>query len=410
MQDQEILPHLFRTESRKIISVLCKIFGLEHIEVAEDIVSDTFLLASETWGLKGIPENPTAWLYAVSKNKAKDYCKRSKLFSEKISVEIRRNGSDACEDDIDLSEKNITDSQLQMMFAICDPSIPIESQIGLCLRILCGFGIDEIAEAFLTNRETIKKRLGRAKLKLKEINFKTEFHALTHIDARLEPVITTLYLLYNEGYYSSTQNTILRKDLCFEAMRLTYLLVENDSTNKPFVNALLALMCFQSSRFDARTNDLGEFVLYEDQDHNLWNKELIDTGEFYMNEAAKGNEITRYHLEAAIAYWHTHQNDTAEKWENILQLYNKLLQIEYSPIAALNRTYALYKTGEKAKAIKEAEKLNLSSNHLYYTLLGNFYSNIDNSKARNNFEMAMNLARTETDKSIIANKLKSIPT
>ncbi len=408
MQEQEILPHLFRTESRKIISVLCKIFGLEHIEVAEDIVSDTFLLASETWGLKGIPENPTAWLYAVSRNKTKDYCKRSKLFSEKVSLEIKRNGSDFCETEIDLSERNITDSQLQMMFAICNPSIHMESQIGLCLRILCGFGIDEIAEAFLTNRETIKKRLGRAKIKLKEINFKAEFPSLSQLDERLEAVITTLYLLYNEGYYSSTQNTVLRKDLCFEALRLTYLLVENESTNKPYVNAVLSLMCFQSSRFDARTDNGGEFVLYEDQDKNLWNEELINTGQFYLNEAAKGEEISKYHLEAAIAYWHTLKDDSSEKWENILQLYNKLLQIEYSPIAALNRTYALFKTGEKNKAIKEAEKLNLSSNHLFYTLLGNFYTDIDNDKARINFEMAMTLARTNADKTIIANKLKNI--
>ena len=166
MNEKELIPRLFKTEYRKIISVLCKLFGIVHIEIAEDITNDTFLLASETWGLKGIPENPTAWLYTVAKNKTKDYFKRHKTFSEKIVVDIKQNQNQTEEIEVDLSNKNITDSQLQMIFTICNPIIPAEAQIGLALRILCGFGIDEIAEAFLTNKGTINKRLFRAKEKL----------------------------------------------------------------------------------------------------------------------------------------------------------------------------------------------------------------------------------------------------
>ena len=280
-----------------------------------------------------------------------------------------------------------------MLFAICHPSISTEAQIGLSLRILCGFGIDEIANAFLTNKETINKRLFRAKEKLRLEKVQIEFPGEAEINKRLETVLTTLYLLFNEGYYSESQDTVLREDLCLEAMRLTYLLIENEQTNQPSVNALLSLMCFHSSRFEARKNENGEIILYQDQDETLWNYELISKGAYFLHQASQGNKISKYHLEASIAYWHTIKADTKEKWENILQLFNQLLQIEYSPIAALNRTYALSKANGKEEAIIEAEKLNLTGNHFYFTLLGELYKDIDNEKAKQNFQKALSLAK-----------------
>lgn len=403
-----LIPHLFRTEYSKITAVLAKLFGFEHIEIAEDIASDTFLLAAETWVIKGIPENPVAWLYVVAKNRAKDYLKKNAIFSEKISAELQRSNTEIHEIEIDLSAQNIVDSQLQMMFAICHPSISAEAQIGLSLRILCGFGIAEIADAFLTNKETINKRLFRAKEKLRNEHVKIEFPQESQIAERLETVLTTLYLLFNEGYYSVSQNDTLRKDLCLEAMRLNYLLIENPGTNIPTVNALLSLMCFHASRFEARKNLQGELILYADQDSNLWNEELITRGKFFLNEAAKGNKFSKYHAEAAIAYWHTRKEDTPEKWEGILQLYNKLLLIEYSPIAALNRTYALSKAQGKEAAIVEAEKLKLTTSHLYYLLLGNLYNGIDNEQALGHFNTALGLAKSKTDKAGISKSIRKI--
>ncbi|HEY9533475.1 MAG TPA: sigma-70 family RNA polymerase sigma factor, partial [Mucilaginibacter sp.] len=168
MQNTQILPHLYRTEYRKIVAVLARLFGFEHIQVAEDIASDTFLLASETWADGKMPVNPAAWLYTVAKNKAKDYLKHNAVFDQKVSQHLKTETAQSDELNIDLSEANINDSQLQMMFAICQPTIPVEAQIGLALRILCGFGIDEIADAFLSNKETVNKRLFRAKEKLRE--------------------------------------------------------------------------------------------------------------------------------------------------------------------------------------------------------------------------------------------------
>ncbi|MBC7914303.1 MAG: sigma-70 family RNA polymerase sigma factor [Pyrinomonadaceae bacterium] len=405
MQEKELIPHLFRTEYRKIISVLCKVFGFEYIAVAEDIVSETFLLAAETWGLKGLPDNPNAWLYTVAKNKAKNYLKHHAVFNQKIVQQLNRMPADAEPIEIDLSDKNIQDSQLQMIFAVCNPAISVEAQIGLSLRILCGFGIGEIADAFLTNKETINKRLFRAKEKLREEKVKIEFPDASEINNRLETVLRTLYLLFNEGYYSSGADTTLRKDLCLEAMRLCHLLIDNEQTNLPPANALLSLMCFHASRFEARIDGNGEVVLYQDQDTSLWNTELMQRGEYFLNKASKGDKLSKYHLEAGIAYWHTIKADSGQKWENILQLYNQLLVTEYSPMAALNRTYALSKANGKLEGIVEAEKLKLESNHLYHSLLGELYTGIDNVKAVAHLGIALKLAKSKGDKNIIRNKI-----
>jgi RNA polymerase sigma factor (sigma-70 family) len=408
MKQQEIIPHLFRTEYRKITSVLCKLFGIGHIGTAEDIASETFLSAMESWTYKGIPENPVAWLYSVAKNKARNYLNRNHIFSEKVTAQIKHSLSPAGEIEIDLTDQKITDSQLQMLFALCHPSIPVESQIGLSLRILCGFGIEEIANAFLTNKETINKRLYRAKEKLRIEKVAIELPSEAEITNRLETVLTTLYLLFNEGYYSESQDEILREDLCLEAMRLTYLIIENEKTNLPSVNALLALMCFHSSRFKARKNKNGEMILYDDQDETVWDQELITKGAVFLQQSSCGNKLSKYHLEASIAYWHTIKADTSEKWENILQLYNLLLQVEYSPVAALNRTFALSKANGKAEAIIEAEKLKLTDNHFYFTLLGELYKGVDNEKAKMNLRKALELAKTNTDRQVIQSKIEQL--
>jgi len=413
MEQQELIPHLFRTEYRKIVSVLCKHFGPGQIETAEDIASDTFYTAAQTWPLRGLPPNPVAWLYNVAKNKARNQVQRHHLFNSKIAPGLKNDALSSIEMDIDLSEKNINDSQLQMMFAICHPAIPPEAQIGLALRILCGFGIEEIADAFLSNKETINKRLFRAKEKLRLEKLPIEFPPPAAIHERLETVLTTLYLLFNEGYYSESNDSVIRAELCVEAMRLTYLLIENEPTNLPQVNALFSLMCFHSSRLESRKNSHGEIVLYQDQDETLWNNELITKGAYYLRLASQGDTLSKYHLEASIAYWHTQKTDSAEKWETILQLYNRLLQLEYSPMAALNRTYALSKVyatqedaliGKKA-AITEAKKLNLAGNCLYHSLLAELYNEIDIEKAISHLQTAITLAKTQADKNMLSKKL-----
>lgn len=405
-KEQESLKRLFQQEFYKMVAVISSLFGLQHIEIAEDIVSETFLQATETWKSKGMPPNPAAWLYAVAKQKTLYYFRRNKILEKKVipALASRQEKSQEIED-LEFSQQNIRDSQLQMLFAVCNPAIASEAQIGLALRILCGFGIDEIAEAFLSNKETINKRLFRAKEKLRTEKVKMELPAENEIALRLDNVLHIIYLLFSEGYYSKTQNQILRKDLCFEALRLGIMLTGYQRTHLPKTNALIALMCFHASRFGARQTGEDTLVLYEQQDEGLWDKELIEQGTRFLYLSAEGSEISSYHLEARIACWHCIKEDTTEKWENILSLYNQLLLVNYSPSVALNRTFALYKANGRAEALVEAEKLQLDNNHFYYILLGELYKGHDNEKARLHFKKASSLAKTQTEKQDIQEKI-----
>jgi RNA polymerase sigma factor (sigma-70 family) len=405
-QEKEFLQHLFQSEFAKMVAVISRQFGLQYIETAEDIVSDTFLAAAENWGMKGLPPNPTAWLYSVAKQKTLYHFKRSKIYTEKILPALKNNTEAVDENaEVNFSAENIKDSQLQMLFAVCTPAIASEAQIGLALRILCGFGIDEIAEAFLSNKETINKRLFRAKEKLREEKIKMEFPSEHEIINRLENVLRVIYLLFNEGYYSKTQNQILQKDLCFEAMRLGIMLTEYEITNQPKTNALVALMCFHASRFDARMTAENNLILYEQQDEKLWDMELVAQGTYFLEHSLQGDEISSWHLEARIAWWHCTKEDSKKKWGDILQLYNQLLKINYSPSAALNRIFALYKAEGIKPALAEVEVVKFETNHFYFLLLGELYKTSDTSKAKLNLQKARALAKTQTEKASIQKKI-----
>ncbi len=401
---QELLPNLFKDEYKKLVAVLTKKFGLQHIEIAEDIASDTFLLASESWGMKGTPENPTAWIYTVAKNKTIDVLRRNKNFNKNISPALQHSAEKSEEITLDLSAHNIGDSQLKMLFAICNTNIKEEAQIGLALRILCGFGIDEIASAFLSEKETINKRLYRAKQKLKAENIKLELPASADLNKKQFAVLRIIYLLFNEGYYSSTANKKIRKDFCLEAMRLNLLLINNKTTNTSSSNSLMALMCFHASRFEARNLDEG-FIPYEKQDASLWDKELINKGQQYLFQAQQFNEMNKYILEAVIAQAHTKKEDSPDKWETILACYNRLLQIEYSPIAALNRTFAISKAKSKKAGFTEAKKLKLEKSHMYYTLLSELSE--DEKEKTIYLEKAISLCSTDSEEEFLKSKLKN---
>lgn len=400
---------LFRNEFSKIVAVISKTFGLEHLQLAEDIVSDTFLQAIETWDSKGVPDNPSAWLYTVAKNKMSRFFQRDKLYKTKVLPGLGKNeGSFQIEAENFFSMENIKDSQLQMMFAICNPVIVAEAQIGLALRILAGFSIEEIAQAFLTNIETINKRLYRAKEKLRTEKIVMELPAKADISKRLDNVLQVIYLLFNEGYYSGSSSETLRKDLCLEALRLGLLLTGEPMTNLPKTNALVALMCYHASRFNARQSSENQPVLYEHQDRKLWDKALIERGNYYLIQSAKGDEVSSYHLEARIAYYHSGQSDLEKKWTNILPLYDELVQINQSPSVMLNRIYALFKAKGPGVALMELKKRELPQNHFYFTLLGELNFEIDPAQAKINYEKALELAKTNAEKDQIYSKLQRL--
>jgi RNA polymerase sigma-70 factor (ECF subfamily) len=403
----DLIPQLYRQEYSKMVSLICSYFGIDQIDAAEDIVSETFLSAAETWGLKGIPANPVGWLYKVARNNALNGLKRSRVFRTRVRGALSdRSSGDINPPELDLSLNHIDDSQLQMLFAVCHPSIPIEAQVSLALRVLCRFSIDEIARALLTTRANINKRLYRAKERLREENISIELPSAAALGARLDAVLVTLYLLFNEGYYSASPDKVLRKDLCLEAMRLVYLLSESP-LSRPDVPALLALMCFQASRLEARMNDAGDLVLYEQQDRDRWDPDLIERGNTYFVKSCDSGLLSRYHLEAAIAWWHTRFSDSPEKWEYILMLYNRLLVLEYSPIAALNRAYAFARVYGKERAIPEALGLNLDGNLFYHSLLGELYAGIDDASALVHLRAALSLTTLPAERAVLMAKMTS---
>lgn len=404
--NNDLLSDLFRQEYLKMMAVLCRCFGLKHIEIAEDIIGETFLRAAENWAINGVPENPAAWLYTVAKNRAKDHLKRVALFETKIAGNINP-GTAEPEPDVAFETEPVGDSQLAMIFAVCDPGNAVESQICLALQVLCGFSVEEIANAFLTRTETVKKRLHRARTSLRNSHFQIRALSEATITFRLDTVLRTLYLLFNEGYFSKTNDQLIRNELCAEAIRLALVLTENPLTGTVQTKALLALMCYQSSRLNARTSHSGEMVLFEEQDQNLWNKDLVEKGNYYFVNACQGNQASKYHLEAAIAYWHT--NATApDKWRQILQLYNQLILIEYSPVTALNRAFAFAKVYGPEKAIQQTEKLKLTESDHYHKLLGYLYETINAGKAIDHYRLAVQLTKAKAARQDLEKKIDQL--
>ncbi len=406
MTENDIIPHLFRKEYSKIVSVLTKSFGLENIEIAEDITSESFLSALDTWPYKGTPANPTAWLYTVAKNKAKNHLTKLNNFKTKVA-EKRDSDSQFDEINLDFSANNIADSQLQMLFSICHPSISTKAQICLALRVLCGFGLNEIADAFLSNTETIHKRLQRAKQKLKSEMLPIGMPESNEIKERLDTVLHTIYLLFSEGYYSESNPAIIREELCIEALNLTYLLIDNSLTNTHSTNSLMSLMCFHSSRLKARKSENGNIILYDDQDKKLWDQEFVEKGFYYLQQASQWDIGSKYYIEASIAYWHT-VDKHPDKWPSILKLYEALNSVDKSPIVSLNSLWAYSKVYGIQSSIKKAENLNLKTNHFYFLLLAEFYKQVDMDKSFENYQRAFDLCKTESEKLIIKKQLDGL--
>lgn len=401
MNDQQ-LTTIFKTEYSNLIAVLYHYYQVQDIQRAEDIVSDTFLRAMKSWSHNGVPDNPKAWLRQVAVNILKDEYRRKKNYDENILPQLQQ-GENAREY-LPISDRAIEDSQLQMIFVVCDPSLAISAQLCMALRILCGFSIEEIAKALLTNKEAINKRLYRAKQSIKaQEQLELELSQSAYLD-RLDNVLRVIYLLFNEGYYSSINALDIREDMCWEAMRLAIVLSKQQAWPRYQIYALLALMCFHASRLNARLAEDNAYLLYHQQDRSKWDQALISKGEKYLHLASNGNKVSKYHIEAAIAYWHT--TEQADKWNHILQLYNRLLTLEYSPIIAMNRTYALAQANNVAEAIQEAHKLDLADNHYYYCLLAELYRiQGDTNQEHVYLHMALDKAQKESERKLIREKL-----
>ena len=359
IQSKEIVDHLFRTEYGKLVAILTRIFGPSHIQLAEDIVQDTLISALTDWSTKGIPPNPTAWLVLVAKRKTLNELKRNKMMLNQRDTLLFEQDLETYTENV-LLEGEIEDSQLRMIFTCCHSSINIESQIALTLKTLCGFGIKEVARALLTSESTINKRLYRAKESIRQSKHLYEIPHGKELKERLQAVSLTLYLLFNEGYNSSSGDQVIQKDLCLESIRLTKLLVDHFPKNY-HLPALLSLMCFHTARFEARIDNHGAIVLFEDQDRNKWNKELIQIGVNYFKQSIRAEVISPYHIEARIAAEHCHADSfETTNWQIIYDQYVLLAKLKPNPIIQLNLAIIRSKlkgTKSSLEALKNLSKI-----------------------------------------------------
>ena len=412
---QELVDHLFRHESGRMVAILTRIFGFHNLALAEDVLQDTLHQALKDWSLGGIPDNPSGWLMVVAKRKAINIIKREKFyrsFATDMDALLKSEWTACYTMDQVFLEEEIKDSQLRMICTCCHPALPVEAQIALTLKTLCGFSIGEIGSALLTTEANINKRLYRAREKIRseQIGFTVPFGS--HLRQRLDAVLLVIYLLFNEGYSATSDNPAIRKDLCLEAMRLAMLLTEKKVTNSyPPVYALLALLCLHSARFDARVDDDNNLVILEEQDRRLWDKELITQGIQFLAQSASGDKATAYHLEAAIAAEHCLAVDLAStNWGRIQGYYAALAELKPSSVIKLNLAIVTGKKDGPQAAITLLHALEehkaLENYYLLYASLGEFYQEAGGSEeARRYFRRAQELARSPAVKELLEKKI-----
>ena len=407
---------LFRQESGKLVSLLTKIFGTENLETAEDVVQQTFIKALDSWQQSGIPENPAGWLFRVAKNNAIDIIRKNR---HSIQYDFSGDERSLLKSEYTLSftmdnlwnEEMVNDDLLRMMFACCHPGISQENQITIILKSLCGFSTAEVAKAFITSEDTISKRLYRTKefFRMNKVPF--VIPSVDELKSRTRTVLSVIYLLFNEGYYSTNHEQLIRNDLIREAMFLCNLLTENKHTHLPEVYALMALMCFHSARSESRVTEEGNIILLPFQDRSKWDRSLIAKGNQFMAKASFGNYVTSYHVEAAIAYEHCIAKTYEEtNWPLILDYYTWICIFYPSPVTELNKVVAVMQVHGAAAALEELqaikEKSKLESYYLYYSILGEIHSMLKNGDlANSNFERAIALAPSEMEKKMLQQKM-----
>jgi RNA polymerase sigma factor (sigma-70 family) len=408
----DVVEHLFRKESGKLAATLARAFRLSKLDEVEDIVQDTLLAALTGWSFRGVPENPTAWLHRVAKNKAIDLIRKRNRESHEASEMLpgMKAASRTLEIERNFLSWEIEDSQLRMMFACCHPGIPVESQIALILKTLCGFSVREIASAFLTQESTIEKRLSRARKFFRDHHVELESPTGHALQERRSAVLASLYLLFNEGYKRTESDGLLDRDLCLEAIRLTLLISGHTQVCSPEALALVALMSFLAARFETRTNEHGDIVLLSAQDRSKWNKELMERGLSYFASSEPDIHVSTYHLEAAIQSLHVMAPSFDETdWSAILGLYKRLYDLNPSPIVAMHMSVSICQVHGPDAAIKMLSELPLTDYYLYHALLGDAYLKANRcDDAAASFRRAIKLATNAREKTLLEGRLAGI--
>ena len=408
-----LVEHLFRNYWGSAVASLVRQFGIQELDNIEDAVQESLLTALKNWPLREIPQNPGGWLFTVARNRLFDNLRSQKQFTEESeSVGLDSAFAPYADTDTSRFRTEIPDDMLRMMVTLCDPCLSRESQCALTLQIACGFSAKEIAAAYFSREETISKRITRAKQKLLE-NVDTSTEAdIGQLESRIDSVLEVIYLLFNEGYSSHQDDRLIRYELCAEALRLARLLLTSSAQNRPELHALTALLCFQSARLPSRLGAFGELLRLEHQDRTLWDRQLISEGLEHLQDAATGQTLSRFHLEAGIAATHaTASTYEATEWPRILFYYDRLLELQPEPMILLNRLVALAMVNGPEVSLEElrsSQRLEQVENHyLYHSVIADLYRRQgDYDAAMTHYRRALTTAANPKEREFLHNRIE----
>jgi RNA polymerase sigma factor (sigma-70 family) len=411
----EVFPeHLFRREAGRLVAALTRLFGMHNLALAEDVVQDALCRALEVWKFRGPPDDPEAWLLTAAKNRALDVLRRERT-ANTFAPELGRllDSEWTLKPVVEelFHPLSIKDDQLRMMFSCCHPRLPEEAQVALVLNILCGFGSGEIAAAFLSGKAAVEKRIARAKKVLAGSAKLFELNDVDDFAARLAAVHRAIYLLFNEGYHGSSA---VRVELCEEAMRLAALLLDHPLAKTPATLALCALFCLHAARLPARVDAQGNLNALLDQDRSRWNGKLVSEGLRLLDLSATGTEASPYHLEAAIAAVHANASKAEDtNWGEIVALYDLLLRLNPSPVIALNRAIAVGQHEGPVRGLEELNAIRDRERLAFYPFYPAAQAELelrtgDAAKAREHFQIALNLARNPLEQRFFEQRAQSV--
>lgn len=413
---EQSVDHLFRRHAGRMVSVLTRIFGFEKLDLIEDAVQDALVTALRKWPYTGMPDNPTAWLIQVSKNRVLDHLRANKKFqTTEEDLETVSNAIAADAEEVYFSNE-VSEDQLRMIFACCHPVISPDSQVALTLKTVCGFNIPEIARAFLSTDYSIAKLISRAKQRLRLHGVRLGMPLPGELKERLESVLKVLYLMFNEGYTASAGDELIRKDLCFEAIRFGESLAKHPVTTSPEVHALATLFLAQAARFSTRCDNTGELLLLSEQDRSLWDRQMMDRALQHFRLSASGEMLSDYHLEAEIAVSHTFAKDYASTdWRNILECYDALQKRRFSPVVELNRIVVLAEIEGAESGLVELENFrqnyDLNGSYLLDLTEAHFLSETGAHKqAVESYTKALNLTENRSIRRFLEKKINELKT
>jgi RNA polymerase sigma-70 factor (ECF subfamily) len=407
-----LIDNLFRRSAGQIVSYLTRLLGPEHLELAEESVQEALIRALQSWPYSGVPNNPGGWLFRVAKNIALDGVRRNTNFASKhpeLIAELSRK-TEIGVSNLEAEEEQLRDDELRMLFMCCHPELSLNLSVPLSLKIVGGFGMGEISRALLSNETTIAQRIVRAKRQVRDSHITLDLPRGRDLAKRLDAVLEVIYLIFNEGYAAFSGENLIRQELCFEALRLGKL-VADSSLASPKLHALVSLMAFQAARLPARVDQEGNMVLLEDQDRGLWDQQLVTFGFRELERSAEGDEITPYHVQAALASVHAQAKDDASTdWPSVLSLYDQLLALSPSPIVTLNRAVAVAKVCGPQEALREIGSLEdedtLRSYYLLHAVRGRLLKQMNSPKAAAmSFQRALECPCSEPERKFLQRML-----